>query len=387
MSGKPVILFINHWAAHLGGAEHSLLDIMRTAAARSSSHLLTSEPGVLVERAAEMGVACHVVPCRMSTSAVRRGASPADLARAWPQLLSFARFVFSVARLVRSIRPDLVHANVPKSHMTLCLLVLLGYRGKSCFHLREIFPDRSYAAGLYRLLYPRRSASVCAISHAVKNHLPARMRRDATVIHNGVLIPPEPAGRAPDGQFRFLYLGRIVPWKGCHVLVDAFARALDLTQGSPCSLTLVGDTLYWRSAYRDELRELIRTRGLEPRCRLLPHTDDPAATMREHDAFCIASDQEPFGRVVAEAQACGLPVVGYDTGGVGEIVTQGATGLLVSFGNIDAFAHAMCHLVKNPNDARAMGKAGREKAMKLFDRAVQVPKIVEFLLKQAAGEE
>jgi glycosyltransferase involved in cell wall biosynthesis len=78
----------------------------------------------------------------------------------------------------------------------------------------------------------------------------------------------------------------------------------------------------------------------------------------------------------------GLPVIGFSSGGMTEIVMHGETGLLVDEGDIDALADAMHSFVAAPSKITAMGIAGRERAQRLFDREKQIPLIAEFILRQ-----
>jgi colanic acid/amylovoran biosynthesis glycosyltransferase len=69
---------------------------------------------------------------------------------------------------------------------------------------------------------------------------------------------------------------------------------------------------------------------------------------------------EAFGLVAAEAQAAGTPVVAYDSGGLGEAVSAGVGGLLVPEGDIRTLSVAIAHLLGDPGQAEAMGRAGRD---------------------------
>ena len=80
--------------------------------------------------------------------------------------------------------------------------------------------------------------------------------------------------------------------------------------------------------YADEIHGLIRQLGLADRFRFPGHVADPAQIMAEIDLLVHPADNESFGRIVVEAMAAGLPVVGVRGGGVGEIVVDGRTGLL-----------------------------------------------------------
>jgi len=370
------IVFINHWAAQLGGAELSLLDIMQHAAPRAETYLVTCENGPLIERARNMGVNCRVLPCGIPRGALRRWRLAANLMRSIPALFSYAAFVIRLARLLRGLAPAVAHANVPRSHLALMLSARLGYTGRCCFHMREIFPRPSLAGFLYAALFPRARSGVIAISHAVNNRLPAALVRRSRVILNGVTVPAAIVRRNTTAPVRCICLGRIVPWKGCHLLIDAFARLYSRCPAGSCTLDLVGGSYYWNDNYRRDLDKRILRAGLADICRLHDHADDPMAELMACDLFCIASFEEPFGRAAAEAHACGLPVTGFDSGGISEIVDNGKTGLLAPYGDIEALADAMQRLVTDSGLRRTMGAAARVRAQEYFSAAVQIPKIV-----------
>ncbi len=378
MPGKiPCIVFINHWAKKLGGAEYSLLDVLSSVSAQSHPYLVTSEEGLLTSQAAKRGITCHTIPCSLRPGNDVRGKPFRTLLFSCGGLFSFFQFVRSLSRFIKSMNPEIIHANVPISHMALILIFLSGYRGKCVFHIREIFKKNSVPFFLYQFLFPRNRCHIIAISESVRQHLPAALRKAATVVYNGVNIPVSlPAKRLVNREeMRFLYLGRIVPWKGCHNLIDIFAKIKFLHPGRAWSLSLVGDTTYWSDSYRHFLKTRLHAIGLESNCALLPHSDEPGAVMNAHDVFVNASFIEPFGRSIAEAQAQGLPVVTFDGGGIGEIVEHEKTGLLVPYGDIDGFTNAIIRMMDDREAACMMGKRGHDRMKLFFNRDIQIPKI------------
>ncbi|MBN1306903.1 MAG: glycosyltransferase family 4 protein [Chitinispirillaceae bacterium] len=383
MSGKRhkwCVLFLNHWARHLGGAEHSLLDILPQISRCAEVHVVTSEPGTLLDRLTSTGVLRKVIPCKPNVNFVKRDSLPRSLVCQWRAVAAFLLFVLKVRRYVVRVRPDCIHSNVPKSHMTLFLLRLLGYRGKGVVHMREIFPRNSTAYCLYYFLFPFSQTDVIAISKAVKIALPHRMRKISRVIYNGVAIGTCGNERTVPPPVKFLYLGRIVPWKGCHLLIDAFYGLMHCGASGSATLCLTGATIYWDSSYRDALQRSIGEHHLEGNVTIAEMTDDPYRLLCRHHVLCMASRCEPFGRVAVEAQGCGLPVIGFSSGGLPEIVVHGETGLLVDEGDIAALTGAMASLIARPYKIVEMGNRGRSRAERLFNRERQVPLTVDFIM-------
>jgi glycosyltransferase involved in cell wall biosynthesis len=96
------------------------------------------------------------------------------------------------------------------------------------------------------------------------------------------------------------------------------------------------------------------------------HAADPAAIMRELDVLVHPADHESFGRVVVEAMAAALPVVGVRGGGVGEIVVDGETGLLAPPDDATALGAAMARVAADPALRARLGAAGRRRAHDLY---------------------
>jgi glycosyltransferase involved in cell wall biosynthesis len=101
------------------------------------------------------------------------------------------------------------------------------------------------------------------------------------------------------------------------------------------------------------------------------------------DLLVLASTDEPFGRVVIEGMAAGLPVVATASGGVPEIVVDGETGLLVPPREPGPMADAIAQMLTDRPRASAMGAAGRSRAVERFDVrrvARQVGEVYEQIL-------
>ena len=382
MSGKEriKILFVTHWAQRLGGAELSLLDIMKEACKKADIYLVTSEDGKLVESAKSMGINCTIIPCKKEIENIRRYKMILALLRNIRILFFYFHYVYKFYRHITCLKPDIIHANIPKSHIALCLSSWL-YKDCTCiFHLREIFKKPSFSSVLYRLLLPRKNFMVIAISDAVKRNLPARIKKNTEVLYNGIRIPEQVPQKKVQKKVAFLYLGRIVPWKGCHLLIDAF-NLLYQKAGDLCgTLDLVGDTLYWDQSYRESLADKINKLNLAEKIRLMPHTSNPLQVFYSHDILCMASDNEPFGRVAIEAMSCGLPVISFESGGICEIIKHGISGLLVEQNNIGAFADAMEIFIHNHNMIESMGKSGYCIVKNNFDRERNIPRIIDEMI-------
>ncbi|MEE8444831.1 MAG: glycosyltransferase family 4 protein, partial [Alphaproteobacteria bacterium] len=206
---------------------------------------------------------------------------------------------------------------------------------------------------------------VIAISDFIAEHIDAHYRVDparVTVIHRGVdldvfdprKVPPPrliqlaEKWRLPDGAPVIMLPGRLTRWKGQAVFLEAIKR---LGRDDIGAVLLGSDQ--GRVAYRSELEDLVRKRGLEKIVRFVDDARDMSAALMLADVVVSAStDPEAFGRVIAEAQAMGRPVVATNHGGARETVIEGSTGWLVPPRDPDALAAAMAEALSLDASAR-----------------------------------
>ena len=169
------------------------------------------------------------------------------------------------------------------------------------------------------------------------------------------------AWQLPDGVPVVMLPGRLTRWKGQLVLIDALARIVD----REFICLLVGSD-QGRTGYRAELTARVRDRGLESRVFIRDDcTDMPACYMLADVVVSASTDPEAFGRIAAEAQAMGRPLVASAHGGVPEQVIDGQTAFLVTPGDDAALAEGVARALDLGADERAeMAAAAREQAQR-----------------------
>lgn len=128
--------------------------------------------------------------------------------------------------------------------------------------------------------------------------------------------PDRAAPRAPHSPVRMLYLGRIANWKGPDLAVQCVRHLRN--QGVDATLTIVGGAHFGEDAYRKRLETQVA--GL-PGVRMAGHVDDVPSVLASHDLMLHTSRRpEPFGQVIVQALAAGVPVIAPDAGGPAEIL-------------------------------------------------------------------
>jgi glycosyltransferase involved in cell wall biosynthesis len=298
--------------------------------------------------------------------------------------LGSALSVASLARLVRALRrerADVVHTH---GHFSVNVVARLAGRVAGAGVLSHMHIENAFRAGRGRrvqVALDNATARLCfaivAVSEATRRSLlaqgyPARVQ----TIHNGIeeVEPAEPTRLAPAPAI--LEVARLAQVKGQAVLLDALTELA-------ASAVLVGRDLEQDGAYAQRLREEAERLGVADRVVFAGPREDVPALMAGAEIVCLPSTAEGLPLVLLEAMAQGRPVVATAVGGTPELVLDGETGLLVPPGDAGALRDALAALLADPERARRLGEAGRERVRSAFSAAEAGRRVVG-LYEQAA---
>ncbi len=178
------------------------------------------------------------------------------------------------------------------------------------------------------------------------------------------VFSPSPEQRDPTCDFVIGYVGRLVPEKGVDLLIEAVAEM----KGS-WRLVILGG-----GPEKGDLEELARRLGLNDRVIFEEwlHSLRLPAFYRGLDALVLPSRSQPnwveqFGRVLIEAMACGVPVIGSDCGEIPQVV--GTAGLIFPEGNAGALRERLVHLMRDADLWADLSRRGRERVLAHFTQA------------------
>lgn len=295
-------------------------------------------------------------------------------------------------RLVRELQIEIMHAHVARDY-TLAAFASAGSKTARLVLTRHLLlPLKRIHAVTLR----RSAARVIAVSEAVGRSLRAQKifpDERICVVPNGVRLdhfgrrrPRAPGGSAAARELAVGIAGELREHKGVEEFLRAAALVARREKGA--RFVVAGEDPTPAKSYRTRIERLIRELGLAGRVRLMGQLEDLAPFYSSLDVFVSASRVEPFGLVMIEAMACGVPVVATATDGAREIVGDGVTGRLVPVGDFEAIAAAVCALLEDEDVRAEMGERARERAREQFslERMVDATEAIyrEALTERAA---
>ncbi len=197
-----------------------------------------------------------------------------------------------------------------------------------------------------------------------------------TVIYNAV--PQGSVGEVPKAVAMLprplvATAGRLVPWKHVDSIIDTIAVLRQ--QGSHVSLAIIGsgpEQAHLEAHAKKALGAHVVFTGA------LPH-EDLLASLASADAFVLNSSYEGLSHLLIEALALGVPTVATDVGGNPEVITHGATGLLVPAGDTDALAGALTRLLSE-NDLRERVARAAKESVHRFSKGTMIEHTAELLV-------
>jgi len=272
--------------------------------------------------------------------------------------IAFARIVEHLVRLRPTIlHTHLVHADVYGLLAGTISQVPIRFSTKHGFN---IFRESPYFGLADRTVASFAHVHI-AISRGLAQYLEEVEGFDGEtfeIVHYGIDPDGEPEPYAADGQ-RLLCVGRLIPIKGHIVLLRAFAAAK--RELPDLQLDIAG-----RGPLEPALRALANELGIGDSVRFLGHVSPIQRAIERASLVVVPSMGEGFGMVALEAMERARPVVAAEIGGLGELVRDGETGVLVPPGEAEPLAAAIVKVAGDPELACRMGKAGRARALSRF---------------------
>jgi glycosyltransferase involved in cell wall biosynthesis len=279
-----------------------------------------------------------------------------------------------LSRLFRAEDVDVVHSHVGSFTVWVALAARLARVAAvvATYHNTYRYPHRRLSAAYLRVAKAIATRQV-AVSHAVAEWLERYYGlRGLEVLYCGVdtgkFTPRAPEDVAAIREALGIPCGTRVVGTVCALSMQKDPRTflrvaqtvVELLE-APVRFLVVGDGLM-----RAELESFARHLGLSGTVAFLGVRPDVELLMAVMDVFVLTSRWEGLPITLLEAQASGLPVVASRVPGVCEAVVEGETALLAEVGDASGFADHVLRILRDPELARSLGRAGRKLVLSRF---------------------
>jgi glycosyltransferase involved in cell wall biosynthesis len=276
----------------------------------------------------------------------------------------------SVWRIVRQIQPDLIQVEQEPGSLSLLQFVFLATLQSRVKLIAFTWENLMYRLPLARQLLERLELPQldCLLAGSTTSAQVFRVkgyRGRLDVLPNVGIDPdhftsrPAPGLRVKFGEkFIVGFVGRLIVEKGCLDLLDAFTSLPE-----NCHLLFIGN-----GNLRDELEQLVRERGMASRVTFqptVPHVQVPD-WLNCMDCLVLPSRttakwREQFGLVLAQAMACGVPVIGSNSGAIPEVIDN--AGLIFPEGDVNALRDCLARLSDDPGLRTVLIAKGRARVL------------------------
>lgn len=351
--------------------------------------LLPKEDGPLVEKLKENQIRYEVLKIPSLFLTVSRSAPLFGILKTYFSIPALQLYVFDLVRVLKKNRTQVIHSNGLKCHI---FSVLAGFLTgiPVIWHLRDLLdtgPTQWTLKRLSQLFGPTLIANSQTTAEAFRKNLTLKRKQKLKVIYNGFDLKDFSAEKNHwlqntfklDPSYRAVgILGALAKWKGQKEFIQAAARLNDLED---VVFFVMGDEIYDTSSekgFKKELEDEVLRLDMKERVLFTGFVSNPVEALRSLDVLVHASTRpEPFGRVIAEAMACEVPVVAPSSGGPSELIQSGKTGLLFAPHSIESMANAIRETLENPQEAQRRAKEARNFFEKNLSLAQHVKEIMD----------
>ncbi|MEN8247712.1 MAG: glycosyltransferase family 4 protein [Bacteroidota bacterium] len=310
-----------------------------------------------------------------------------ELSKNLSALLYLPKLIFNTLKILRYInreKIDIVHVN-DIYNMTGVILKILKPNLKLVYHVR-LLPN-SYAKSLYgfwKKQIQKKADQIICVSESVASNFDNKKVR---VIYDAIESSNEPheTGKDNTDVFKILYLANYIPGKGHKDAIDAYKLALPKIKNS--KLIFYGGTLNMKKnkLFKNHLIEYVNGLGLNDNIEFNGFSDNIAGTIQDADLMLNFSESESFSMTTLEALWFGTPIIATDSGGPGEIVENGKSGILVPVNDINAMSNSIVKLGNSDEIRKELAINGIERVRSKFSLEKQANKLNDIYNKLLQG--
>jgi len=339
---------------NVGGVERGTVDLAKELVKLGHKAVVVSNGGDLVADIEKAGVIHYQLPVHRKS------------------IVSIIRMVGKLAEIIRKEEIDVVHARsrMPawiaffacRKTQTALITTCHGYYKKHLFSFvmgwakRVVVPSNIIA---------RHMIEDFGVPYERIRFIP----RSVDLNKFKYISPDKRAGKS----FNVGIIGRLTPIKGHLHFIKAMAKVARVNPN--VKIWIVGDAPSSKDAYKEQLRVLVKRLGLEDCTEFLGTQKDVPSILEHLNLLVLATTvQEAFGRVIVEAQACGVPVVATAVGGVIDIIENNKNGIIVSPADPQAMAEAIIKIMQDKDLAFKLAEEAYKKVREKYGVELMVEK-------------
>ena len=308
----------------------------------------------------------------------------------FPKPLGFILNKFVLEKIVREIKPNLVHVHQAAGYAFLASISSIGKTLTSIYGW-EVY-DLPYKSIFHKKVVERglsKSNFLASTSNVMKFqtlHVYPNLKHDILVTPFGVdtnkFKKENSNNNSNNNNNNNLTIGIVKKLEdkyGIKYLIIGFNKLLKKGK-KDLKLVIIG-----KGSKEKELKEMVLKFGIEKNVEFIgriPHSE-VSEYLNKFDIYCAPSvlNSESFGVAIVEASACEIPVVVSDVGGLPEVVENGKTGYVVESRNSDILAQKLYELCESKKLREKLGKNGREKVLKEYDWNSNVNEMIKIYEK------
>lgn len=375
------ILYL-HAGAEMYGADKVLLELIKGLDSKEfEAHVILPNDGVLVEALRQVGAKVSVLDYPILR---RKYFNPKGIA---DYIRSYNFYAKQIALYAREHSIDMVHNN------TAAVLEGIYLKRKLklplIWHVHEIIVKPKAISDFINMLMGRYADKIVTVSQAVANHIkqsPFIKDSQVEVIYNGVdnaVYYPMDASSirekfdiAQDALVIGM-IGRVNAIKGQNDFIEAVEPLLEKNEQAVAFLA--GGVFPGEEWRLDELDERIASSSVVSQIHRIDYYDKTSELYNMFDIFVLPSIKpDSLPTVVLEAMACSKPVVGYNNGGIAEMVVDDKSGCLVKPNSPQELSNAISLLLDSSEKREKFGRVGYQRQKELFSLESYIKNFSEF---------
>ena len=378
------VLFLLHSTSMAEGSVMSFLALAKGLHSRGTTVVVVApDGGGVCRQLRQTGIEVNVMPLHLDIYPVldRKLNYLCFLPLTLWTLICNAWCYMRLCRLVERLKPDIIHTNT--SMMRVGFYVARHCHTPHIYHIRE-YGDRDFSMHhlpgrrAYRATLDSTLCHDICITRDIQRYHGRSGCPRSRVIYNGIMSKDTKTTHSGAGDY-FLYVGRVEPQKGLHLLAEAYAEYLKKTS-TPLPLMVAGsiaDRHYWQ--------QIADTFSQHHASHLLKHLgqrDDVPQLMSRARAVVVTSQNEAFGRVMAEAMFCGCPVIACDRAGSHEQIANGrqacGTDIALSFITASELCDRLTTATERPQELEHMAESAATTVRRLYSMETSVEQVSRF---------